>query len=188
MHSHHHDGEKHEHRGKFSEGALDNDLILRTLDLEPGQRVLDAGCGNGYMSKLFARAVAPSGRVYAMDGDHQFLDPLKAETEGTNLEAILGDISHDIPLADSSLDLVYISTVMHGFSQEERQGFLSEAARLLKPGGLFAIVEMEKRETNFGPPVHIRLSPGDLKELIPMTPATTVPVAEHFYLQVFRKD
>ena len=189
MPSHHHHGEeKHEHRGKFSEGVLDNELILKTLDLGPGQKALDAGCGNGYMAKLFAQAVGPSGRVYAMDGDPQFINPLIEETKDGNLLAMLGDISQNIPLPDSSLDVVYISTVMHGFSPRERQGFPAEAVRLLKPGGRLGIVEFKKEETNFGPPLSIRLSPEDLKALIPMTPVETMPVAEHFYLQVFRKD
>ena len=70
------------HVRKFSEDLLDNRLILETLGVRPGWAVLDAGCGNGYMSKVFARAVGPEGRVYALDKDRQFIRDLDAEARG----------------------------------------------------------------------------------------------------------
>lgn len=186
MHDHdHHGEEKHEHRGKFTEGKLDDALILKTLGLKPGQRVLDAGCGNGYMARRFAEAVGPRGTVYAMDSDPQAVRHLEAELEGSNLRAVLGDLGKTIPLGDGSLDLVYISAVMHGFTREERVSFLAETSRLLVPGGLLSIVEIAKHETDFGPPLHIRLSPEELEAMVAMDPVETVDVAEHFYLQVF---
>ncbi|MBN1864169.1 MAG: hypothetical protein JW808_04650, partial [Victivallales bacterium] len=45
---------EHHHRGKSSESLLDKAAILGALRIEPGQTVLDAGCGNGYMSKEFS--------------------------------------------------------------------------------------------------------------------------------------
>jgi len=181
----HHGEEQHEHRGKFTEGKLDDALILATLHPKPGQRVLDAGCGNGYMARRFAEAVGASGTVYALDSDPQAVRHLEAELESPNLRAVLGDLGKPIPLGDGSLDLVYISAVMHGFTREERQSFVAEVGRLLVPGGLLGIVEIAKHETDFGPPLHIRLSPEDLEAMIPMDLVETVDVAEHFYLQVF---
>ncbi len=35
--------------GKFSEGLLNDDIILEILNICPGQTILDAGCGNGYI-------------------------------------------------------------------------------------------------------------------------------------------
>lgn len=67
------------------------------------------------------------------------------------------------------------------------QGFIAEVLRILKPGGRLAIVEIEKKETPFGPPLESRWSAEELKKIVPMDPVITVPVAKHFYLQVFRK-
>jgi ubiquinone/menaquinone biosynthesis C-methylase UbiE len=180
------EGRRHKHRGKFTEGFLDNELILKALNINSGQTILDAGCGNGYMSKLFSKEVSQSGKVYALDPDRYFIEVLKNETQGTNIEAIEGDITRPTHLNESFVDLIYISTVIHAFSQQEMQGFLQEVQRLLKPDGLLAIVEIEKKETPFGPPLKLRYSPEELKKIIPMVPVNTVQVGEHFYMQIFR--
>jgi ubiquinone/menaquinone biosynthesis C-methylase UbiE len=178
----------HSHRGKFTEGLLDNDLILQALDIQAGQVILDAGCGNGYMSKRFSEKVTASGRVIALDPDKHFLAVLARETKGTNIITVAGDITRPTNLQPSSIDLIYISTVIHGFSKNELQGFLRESKRLLKPDSIMAIVEIEKKETPFGPPLSSRYSPEELKEIVPMVPVQTLTVGDHFYMQLFRTD
>ena len=176
----------HQHRGKFTEGLLDREVILKSLNIKPGQTILDAGCGNGYMSKLFSKAAARSGKVYALDSDKYFLEILKKETQGTNIITIEGDITRPTKLEESSVDLVYVSTVIHGFSGNQMQSFLGEVKRLLKPDATLAIVEIEKKETAFGPPLELRYSPEELMETVPMVPISTIKVGEHFYMQVFQ--
>jgi SAM-dependent methyltransferase len=177
---------KHHHGGKFSEGLLDTEVILHALNIQPGQVILDAGCGNGYMSKAFSSRATQSGKVYALDIDKYFIERLRKETQNGNIETIAADITQPIQIAQGTIDLVYISTVIHGFSRQQLQDFLSEARRMLKPNGILAIVEIEKKETPFGPPVSIRFSPDDLKKIVPMQPLQTIPVGPHFYMQMFR--
>lgn len=176
----------HHHRGKFSEGLIDQELVMNALNIKPGQIILDAGCGNGYMAKAFSDRISPSGKVYALDEDTHFINILKTEMQDTNLEAMDVDITGPLPLDLDSMDLIYISTVIHGFSNQQLQDFLNEAKRILKPDGILAIVEIEKKETSFGPPMNIRLSPEELKEIVPMDPLSTVQVGKHFYMQVFK--
>ena len=177
----------HQHRGKFTEGLLNKEVILKALNIRAGQTVLDAGCGNGYMAKLFSNEVSQEGKVYALDPDSHFIDVLKNETQGTNIKAIVADITRPTEIAPASVDLIYISAVIHGFSKKQMQAFLKEADRLLKTAGILAIVEIEKKEMPFGPPLKIRFSPEELKEIVPMNPLDTVKVSEHFYLQMFQK-
>jgi ubiquinone/menaquinone biosynthesis C-methylase UbiE len=176
----------HNHRGKFSEGLIDQERVINALNIQSGQIILDAGCGNGYMSKAFAKRVSPSGRVYAFDNDTHFINILKTEMQDTNLDAMDFDITQPLPLNQASVDLVYISTVIHGFSRQQLQDFLREAKRCLKSDGILAIVEIEKKETSFGPPMNIRFSPEELQEIVPMEPVSTVQVGKHFYMQVFK--
>lgn len=176
------------HVRKFSEDLLDNGLILKTLGVAAGQTVMDAGCGNGYMSKIFAQAVGAAGKVYALDKDRRFIRVLAEETQGTNIETMLGDVTAGVPLPDACLDLVFAATMVHVFSPARLGLFAREASRLLKPGGLLAIVEIEKRELPFGPPVHQKYSPEELKQVIDLEPVNTLMVAEHFYMQVFRNQ
>lgn len=174
------------HRGKFTENLLNNDLIIKSLGIAPGQTVLDAGCGNGYMTKLFAKAVGPAGKVYALDTDSQAISILRHQTRGTNIETIMGDISQETVIEASSLDMIYIATVLHSFTRQQLQEFIREVKRLLKPDGVLAVVEIVKQETPFGPPLSMRYSPEELKALVPLKAENTVAVAEHFYMQVFR--
>jgi ubiquinone/menaquinone biosynthesis C-methylase UbiE len=176
----------HHYRGKFTEGLLDNELILKALQIMRGQTILDAGCGTGYMSKLFSNVVSRSGRVYALDTDKFFLKTLKNETQGSIIITLEGDITKSIPLKESSVDLFYISTVIHIFSKQQMQGFLREVKRLLRPEALLAIVEFEKKETKSGPPLEFRHSPEELKEIVPLVPLNTVKVGEQFYMQIFQ--
>ncbi|RPI74634.1 MAG: class I SAM-dependent methyltransferase [Desulfobacteraceae bacterium] len=176
------------HAAKFTEGLLDEACILKELAVRVGQTVLDAGCGNGYMSKIFAEQVGRKGTVYAVDKDRCFIQALKEETGGTNLHAIEGDITRSGGLKAASVDIVYISTVIHVLSAAQLQSFIREVERLLKPGGFLAIVEIEKAETSFGPPLHLRYAPEELKSAVAMVPVNTVPVGGHFYMQLFRKE
>ena len=178
----------HHHKGKSSERFLNKELILQALDIQPGQTILDAGCGNGYMSKIFAEKVTPSGKVYALDPDADSIEVLRKETQGSNIEALVGDITKPSQINPSSVDLVYLSAVIHGFSKQEMQDLLEEARRLLKPNAILAFVEIEKKETHFGPPLEIRFSPEELQEIVPLAPLHTVRVGEHFYMQIFQNQ
>jgi ubiquinone/menaquinone biosynthesis C-methylase UbiE len=176
----------HHHKGKSSERFLNKELILQALNIQPGQTILDAGCGNGYMSKIFSEKVTPSGKVYALDPDADSIEVLKKETQGSNIEAFVGDITKPTQISPSSIDFAYLSAVIHGFSKPKMKDLLKEAQRLLKPNAVLAIVEIDKKETPFGPPLNIRFSPEELKEIVPLAPLHTVRVGEHFYMQIFQ--
>ncbi|MBF0101768.1 MAG: class I SAM-dependent methyltransferase [Desulfobacterales bacterium] len=177
----------HHHRGKSSEIFLDKNKILANLPIVPSQVILDAGCGNGYMAKEFAKLTGKMGKVYALDPDTVSIDILRTETVGTNIEAFIGDITKQTELTTSSIDLVYISTVIHGFSGTQMAGFVNEVKRLLKSNGKLAIVEIKKEDTPFGPPLNMRFSPEELRTIIDLNPTQLVEVGEYFYMQLFGK-
>ena len=176
---------KHRHRGKSSEKHLNIDAILKELNIRSGQTIIDAGCGNGYMSKEFSKLLNNTGKVYALDPDKTAIEILKEETKKTNVETIVGDITKRTQIEDASVDLIYLSTVFHGFSKDEIDGFQKEVKRLLKPNAVLAIVEIKKEETPFGPPLDIKFSPDELKETITLKPKSLVEVGEYFYMQTF---
>jgi ubiquinone/menaquinone biosynthesis C-methylase UbiE len=183
-----HATEKHHHKGKSSESLMDKKAILRALEILPGHTVLDAGCGDGYMAKAFSQAVGETGSVYALDPDEISIAQLASETAGTNIQAFVGDITTTTRLASASIDLVYLSTVFHGFSREQVPGFQREIARILKPQGRLAIVEIHKRDTPFGPPMELRFSPEELRDVIDLAPLELVHVGNYFYMQIFEKS
>ena len=186
--SHHHaHGHEHEHRGKTSESLVDKEEVLRALNITEGQTILDAGCGDGYMAKDFAQRVRSTGKVFAMDVDETAIENLK-KTAGTKiLEPVTGDISTRTALEPSSMDLIYISNVLHGFSESQMAGFARETLRLLKPGGILAVLEFKKEETPVGPPINIRLSPEEIEGKFPLTSRGTINIGDYLYLQLLEK-
>ncbi|MGC9516400.1 MAG: class I SAM-dependent methyltransferase [Methanomicrobiales archaeon] len=173
------------HKGNSTEKLLDKEVILQELDISPGQTIMDVGCGNGYMTKEFSDLVDNTGKVYAIDRSQEAIEKLKKKTKGTNIFPINVDITKKTGIKDSSIDLVYLSTVLHIFSKEEKENFLNEVKRILKPKGKLAMVEIEKKETPFGPPQDMRVSPQEMQEIIKMTPLSLKRVGKFFYIQTF---
>ncbi len=60
------------------------------------------------MSKVFSKEVTESGKVYALDPNTEFIEVLRKETQGTNIETIGGDITKPTKINQSSVDLIYI--------------------------------------------------------------------------------
>lgn len=187
--SHHHPADRpnHEHRGKTSESLVNKEELLRALNITEGQAVLDAGCGDGYMAREFAKLVKSNGRVYAMDTDESAIENLRKNAGTDIIQPLTGDISRRTALKESSIDLIYISNVLHGFSESQMAGLAGETQRLLKPGGILAILEFKKEEMPVGPPVNIRLSPEELKGKFSLKQKKTVDIGEYLYLQLFQK-
>jgi ubiquinone/menaquinone biosynthesis C-methylase UbiE len=175
------------HKGNSTERLLDKKAILGELNIAPGQTVLDAGCGDGYMAREFSRALGGTGKVYALDRPPEAVAALRRASSGTNITLIESDVTRHTGIADASVDLIYLSTVFHIFSDEQKRGFREEAERLLRPGGKLAIVEIEKRQTPLGPPQDMRVSPEELRQSIGMKALSLVKVGEYFYMQTFEK-
>jgi ubiquinone/menaquinone biosynthesis C-methylase UbiE len=172
-------------KGNTTEHFLNKKLILKELNILPGQTILDVGCGNGYMSKEFSKLVHQSGKVFSLDRAKEVIEKLKEETRGTNIKPIEADITKKTPLDDKSVDLIYLSTVFHIFTKEQIGGFQKEVKRLLKPNGKLAIIEIQKENTPFGPPLDMRFSPKELIQTIELKPISLIEVGQYFYMQLF---
>ena len=117
--------------------------VISCLKLSPGDVIADIGSGIGAFTLSFAKAVAPTGRVLAVDLWQDLLDHIKekARKEGVrNVQTILA--SQDSPkLPKGEVDVAFFHDVFH--NTNDRQGYLSTLAADLKPGGRIAIVEQE---------------------------------------------
>ena len=117
------------------------DEIIRTMGLHDGQVVADLGCGTGWFARRLASAVAPSGKVYAIDIQPEMLELMKgylARDKITNVVAVLG-ASDDPRVPPASLDWVLMVDVYHELQQPK--AMLARIRESLKPAGRVALVE-----------------------------------------------
>jgi len=117
------------------------DEIIRTMGLKPGDVVADIGAGTGYFTRRLARAVAPTGVVYAVDIQPEMLSLLKANMQKAGIRNVVSVLSEsdDPKLARESLDWALLVDVYHELQQPKAT--LAKMREALKPGGKVAVVE-----------------------------------------------
>ena len=110
--------------------------------LQPGEVVLDLGSGAGLDVLLSARRVAPGGHAYGIDMTDEMLalaDGNKRKAGVENATFLKGKIDR-VPLPNDSVDVVISNCVIN--LAADKRVVLAEAARVLRPGGRFAVSDV----------------------------------------------
>jgi len=117
-------------------------VIVEHLDLHPGMRVLDAGCGPGRLTVPLARRVGPQGHVTALDLQPGMLRRAQEKARNAGLDNVLfvqaalgeGRLDHD------AYDRAVLVTVLGEIP--DRESALLEIFDALAPGGLLSVTEV----------------------------------------------
>lgn len=133
--------------------------VVKALHIHTGEAVADVGAGTGYFALPLAKAVGPSGIVFAVDAQPEMLDLLRAKLTSLvkhNIRFVHAE-ADDTGLPDATCDLVFLANIWHEF--DNRALVLEEAQRILKADGRIAILDWRPDvEPEAGPPLEHRLS------------------------------
>ena len=141
--------------------TLDPLVIMSFCPINIHDTVADIGCGPGYFALPLAKYVA-HGKLYALDTDDEMLEALRERVTAAklgNIEILKND-GANFPLPEASLDGLLLAFVIH--DSEERLAFLEAAAKLLKRSGWCCVLEWYRKETEYGPPLEMRIEPEEM--------------------------
>jgi len=117
-------------------------LLVERAGIQPGMRVLDAGCGPGRLTLEAAARVGPSGRVVALDVQTRMLDRLRRRLDArgvTNVDARLGSLG-DGSLDAGGFDAALLADVLG--EVPDRAAALADLHRALRPGGVLSVTDI----------------------------------------------
>ena len=112
--------------------------LLMLVQPAPDWRTLDIATGAGHTAFIFAPHVQ---RVWATDITPEMLEQVRRQAQQRRIENLVIELAdaEQLPYADAMFDLVTCRIAPHHFDAPER--FVAEAARVLAPGGVLAVVD-----------------------------------------------
>lgn len=119
-------------------------------ELEPGQRLLDVGCGPGTITLDLARLVAP-GEVVGIDRSEEIVERAEADRATAGVENVryeVGDV-YDLASDDGSFDVVHAHQVLQHLT--DPVAALAEMRRVVRPGGVVAVRDSDYAAFTWAP-------------------------------------
>jgi ubiquinone/menaquinone biosynthesis C-methylase UbiE len=145
-----------EHAGRLEDPerleALPLSTVVQLLDLGGDETVVDYGAGTGIYTVAVAEAL-PRGRLIAVEALSSLADMLRDKITPAlaGRVAIVESGDNAVPLPDGAADRVLMVDVLHHLYDQPEA--LAEVKRVLRPGGLFVVVDWGDRERPVGPPL-----------------------------------
>src|SRR5437667_417911 len=116
--------------------------VLRLARLEPGESVLDVGCGTGTLAIAAKRHVGPTGTVHGIDASPEMIARADKKARKAGVEVVFKNgVAQALPFPDAQFDAVLTTVMLHHLPRKARQHCVAEMRRVLKPGGRVLAVD-----------------------------------------------
>ncbi len=134
--------------------------------LQPGETVLDVGCGTGTLAIEVQKLVGPSGRVFGIDPGQEQITRARAKAARRQLpiEFQVGVIEQ-LAFPDQTFDVVLSTLMMHHLPTSLKRQGLAEIARVLKVGGRLVIADFTRKQERVGQAARFHAGGSSLNEL-----------------------
>ena len=145
--------------------ALPQSAVVDLLGLRGAETVVDYGAGTGIYTVAVAAAL-PQGRVVAVEALPRLAELLRERSTPELAERLVLVETSDnvVPLDDGDADRVLMVDVLHHLY--DQPDALEEVARLLRPGGLFVVLDWGDKERPVGPPIGHVLGLGAVRKIV----------------------
>jgi len=140
------------------------DDVVAALKLDGSETVVDLGCGSGYFTFRFAKAL-PNGKVVALDRQPEMIRHIhhKVVQDGiTNVEARI--VASDDPGLPADVDLVFLCDVLHHVPN--RAEWLNTLSSQMSSGAKLVLIEFKTGKLPEGPPESVKLSKNDMLKIL----------------------
>jgi ubiquinone/menaquinone biosynthesis C-methylase UbiE len=144
--------------------------MLRLAHLEPGESVLDVGCGTGTLAIAAKLQVGTTGTVCGLDASPEMIARARKKARKAGVEVVFKKaFAQSLPFADGQFDVVQTTIMLHHLSRKAREELAVEIRRVLKPGGRVLAIDFggpSARRRTFLDHFHHRHGHVEMKDII----------------------
>jgi len=161
------------------EGAM-RERILKLARLQPGEAVLDLGCGTGTLAIAAKRAVGAAGKVHGIDASPEMLARAAQKARRAAMDVAFTEAAAQaLPFSDASFDVVLTSVMLHHLPRPARAQCAAEMRRVLRPGGRVLAVDFAgSQEKGLMAHLHQRHGHVELEDIVALLGAAGLEVKE----------
>ncbi len=135
----------------FGREKIYNRKIIDTLNIAPHHHVLDVGCGTGVLTALIGQSLDPTqgGHIIGIDAAPAMIDTARKKRSSSSVSFELA-AAEKLPFPDASFDKACSALFFHHVDFELKVQAVRESFRILCPGGMLVVLDMDTPTTGWG--------------------------------------